>query len=40
MGYSPWGRKESDTMGQLTLLLFHFYLARSLRSQTGGDFQS
>ena len=40
VGYSAWGRKESDTVGQLTLSLFHFYLARGLRSQTGGDFQA
>ena len=24
MGYSPWGRKESDTTEQLTLSLFTF----------------
>ena len=24
MGYSPWGRKESDTTERLTLSLFHF----------------
>ena len=24
MGYSPWGRKESNTAEQLTLLLFQF----------------
>ena len=23
VGYSPWGCKESDTIEQLTLLLFH-----------------
>ena len=25
MGYSPWGRQESDTTEQLTLLLFTYY---------------
>ena len=24
MGYSPWGRKESDTLERLTLSFFHF----------------